>query len=227
MPKAKRHENKEARNMVRRITNGGRKNIGKFPSLKNGRAVWYESLLERDFMHLLEADPDVISYKEQPFKIRYALNGKIHLYTPDLLVARRLKRQIAEVKPEVEAVTEEFQQLIRCVAPICGKDGYEYLVMTEKQIRMQPRLKNIKLLQKYSRARVNYKAQLDAYAFFAKRKEAALNEVFDYFAYTGAAKNIVYALIYWGVLSIDLNRAISPNSIVRLSAAVGIKEKSA
>lgn len=213
--------------MVRKLTNRGRKNIGKFPSLKNSRAVWYESLLERDFMQLLEADTDVISYREQPFKIRYVLNGKFHLYTPDLLVVRRLKKQIVEVKPESKAIAKEFEQLINCITPICSKDGYEYLVMTDKFIRMQPRLNNIKLLQKYSRTLVNYKTQIDAYAFFAKRSQASLKEVLDFFATSRMAKQIVYALIYWGVLSIDLDRAINPNSIVRLSVAVGMKEKSA
>ena len=67
---------------VRRITNGGRKVIGKFPSIKNGRMVWWESQIERDYLYLLEIDPDVVSYEEQPLKIRYYLDGEPHLYTP-------------------------------------------------------------------------------------------------------------------------------------------------
>ena len=37
--------------LARKISNTGtRKLIGKFPSLKTGRVIWYESLLERDYM---------------------------------------------------------------------------------------------------------------------------------------------------------------------------------
>ena len=67
---------------VRRITNGGRKVIGKFPSIKNGGMVWWESQIERDYFYLLEFDSDVIIYWAQPLKIRYYLDGRptcIHL----------------------------------------------------------------------------------------------------------------------------------------------------
>jgi len=47
------------------------KNIGKFASVKTGRIAWYESLLERDYMYLLDFDPDVTYWHEQPLKIRY------------------------------------------------------------------------------------------------------------------------------------------------------------
>lgn len=212
---------------VRKISNGGRKNIGKFPSRKNGRAVIYESLLERDFMFLAEADSDVISYQEQPIRIHYELDNVIRFYTPDFLVVRRFKKQIVEVKPERKAKAPEFERMARCVSPIFRKMGYEYIVMTERQIRWEPRLSNIKLLQKYSQTELSYKTQLEAYAFFKGRKEAALCELLNYFAYTGTAVNIVYALIYFGALSIDLNTAISPGSIVRLSSETGLKEKTA
>ncbi len=63
---------------VRKFTNRGSttKVIGKFPSLKNGKPVWWESQLERDFLYLLEIDDDVVSYYEQPLRIPYRLNGK-------------------------------------------------------------------------------------------------------------------------------------------------------
>ena len=70
---------------VRRIPRyGAQKNIGKFSSVKTGLVAWYESLLERDKMYLLDFDPLVTFWREQPLKIRYVLNGKTHFYTPDL-----------------------------------------------------------------------------------------------------------------------------------------------
>src|SRR5437588_206487 len=92
-------EDKNAR--ARNISNkGSRKIIGKFPSLLMGLVVKWESKLERDFIYLLEFDSDVISYREQPIRIIYFLDGKSCRYTPDFLVVRKNKRQIIEVKPK-------------------------------------------------------------------------------------------------------------------------------
>ena len=80
---------------VRKITNqGNKKKIGFFPSEKNGRSTAWESLVERDFMYLLEFDSSVISYIEQPLTISYKDNGKNYKYTPDLMVVRKNKTQI-------------------------------------------------------------------------------------------------------------------------------------
>ena len=88
---------------VRKISNKGTKKvIGKFASLKMKRVIWWESQLERDYIYLLEFDPDVASYDEQPLRIEYYLNGKKHRYTPDFLVRKGNKRIIVEVKQEEE-----------------------------------------------------------------------------------------------------------------------------
>ena len=62
---------------ARKITNrGSKKVIGKFPSLKMNTTIWWESQLERDYIYLLEIDPDVTAYQGQPF---CNLNHKVAL----------------------------------------------------------------------------------------------------------------------------------------------------
>ena len=78
---------------------GTLKNIGKFPSLKNKSTVWFESHLEKDFIYLIEFDKSVIKYQEQPFKIKYFLNGKPCIYTPDFFIEKPNKKQVIEIKP--------------------------------------------------------------------------------------------------------------------------------
>ena len=66
---------------VRKIPRyGAQKNIGKFSSVKTGRVAWYESLLERDYMYLLDFDPCVTFWHEQPLRLRYTFAGKTHFY---------------------------------------------------------------------------------------------------------------------------------------------------
>ena len=49
----------------------GRNVVGKFPSLKLGRMVCYESRLEREQIYLMEYDLEVVYYEEQPLLIEY------------------------------------------------------------------------------------------------------------------------------------------------------------
>ncbi|ACV25455.1 TnsA endonuclease [Kangiella koreensis DSM 16069] len=54
---------------------------GTFPSRKMNRPISWESSLERDLYYLLENDPAVTSYEEQPIEI---IRGK-RKYTPDCM----------------------------------------------------------------------------------------------------------------------------------------------
>jgi TnsA endonuclease N terminal len=201
----------------RKITNkGAKKVIGKFPSLKMGQIVWWESQLEQDYIFLLEFDPDVLYFKEQPLSILYELNGKGRRYTPDFLVERSNKRQLVEVKPEEHITKNENLLLFRAVTPIIRREGYEFLVASDRQIRVQPRLRNIKLLTKYARTPVAPQHQIYCQECLRQKKEVNLVEIVQFFAVRGESTQVVYSLIYRGLLTIDLMIPIGPDSLVRL-----------
>lgn len=203
---------------TRKITNkGGKKVIGKFPSLKMRRLVWWESQIERDYIYLLEFDPAVISYEEQPLRISYHLNRKERYYTPDFLVERADKSLIIEVKPEEEVQKKENQRLFHIASAICARNNYEFVIVTDKMIRVQPRLNNIKLLTRYQRTPINDPHyQIICYELFAKNSEISLNEVMQFFASRSIDKQVVFSLLYWGVLAVDLMRPIGGGSVVHL-----------
>jgi hypothetical protein len=97
---------------VRKISNAGcKKVIGKFPSIKMQTAIWWESQIERDYIYLLEIDPNVISYQGQPFKISYQEKGKPRTYIPDFWVKRKQQEQVTEVKPNSKINQPELQKL--------------------------------------------------------------------------------------------------------------------
>jgi len=99
----------------RKISNtGSKKNIGFFPSIKNGRPVAFESHIERDFLYLLEYDRNVVNYYEQPFTINYKQNDRQRRYTPDFLVIRSDKTQVIEIKPYekyIEIISSEENKI--------------------------------------------------------------------------------------------------------------------
>jgi len=194
--------------------------IGKFPSIKNGIMVWWESQLERDYHYLLEIDPDVISYQAQPVKIEYFSEGKIHTYTPDVRVTRSGRKQIVEVKDEKKAKREEYVNLFRKIEPICREEGYEFVVVTDKEIRIQPRLNNVKFIYKYAKTPVTTEHQILLYSMFEDRTTMSLAEIIKGFASKGLRAATVYALIFRGILSADFLQPINPGSEVRLSLAL-------
>lgn len=205
--------------IVRKPSNKGgvKKFIGRFPSFRLNAMLWFESLLERDYLCLLEFDHlDVLSFREQPGRIYYTLDGKGRRYTPDFYVERKSKRQIIEVKPESKALREKNRTLFRIASQICSREGYEFKVITETFIRVQPRLNNVKLLLRYQRVTFVPQHEIYCHEFFAARRSASLGHVMEFFARKGAEKPAVYSLIRWGVLGINLMEPIDMDSMVYL-----------
>lgn len=201
---------------VRKPPAGGRKNLGKFFSVKMNVVLWFESLLEMSLMYLLDFDPDVKSFKEQPCHIRYMHDGRKRSYTPDLLVLRGDQKQLVEVKPAKKAAAEKSQQLFHAVSPICERAGFNFTVMTDEVILRQPRLDNVKALWRYARTPLHTQHQIYCEEFFRGRCSANLAEVFGFFASKGAPPQVVYALLFWGALDFDLTQPLNPDSLVHL-----------
>lgn len=203
------------------------KNVGKFFSIKMGRMLWFESLLEEALMYLLDFDSEVKSFREQPCRIRYLYHGKVRRYTPDLLVERADEKQIIEVKPKQKVNTEKYDLLFRIVSTICGMEGYKFKVYTEEVILQQPRLNNVKAVWGYARTPLHLQHQIYSYELLQMKKEVSLAEVFEYFQMKKVSKQVVYALLYWGVMGFDLNEPLCPNSRIYLpdnAAAASKKE---
>lgn len=141
---------------ARKIVNTrSKKNIGFFPSKKNERLVAFESLIERDYIYLLEYDRDVITYKEQPLEINYHDNNRLKKCYPDFEVQRKSRKQLIEVKPHAKLVKilqdETIINKFNAVALYCVANGYsDFKIVTDKDIRTGNALKNIRLLFSYS-----------------------------------------------------------------------------
>lgn len=201
------------------ITRSPNRVVYKFPSIKLGRTIYCESGLELDYAFLLDADHGgVRSFQEQPGKIRYHLNGKLRTYTPDFFVNRPDKKQVVEVKPESKAHTEENKILFGIIDSICRGAGCEFLVVTDARIRVQPFLDNIKLLWKYGRTPTYPRHQIYCHEFFARKRESVLGELFEFFTSRKEEKDVVFSLLYWGAVGIDINAPVTPNALVYLPA---------
>lgn len=144
----------------RKITMSPVKNTGRFATQKATKSQDFESLLERDFMVLLEYDTRVASFTSQPITLRWIdENGIKRSYTPDVLV--RYKSWLEEndsspcliffeVKPRavLKRKWPKLKPTFKAAIAWTRKMGYQFKIVTEKEIQT-PYLNNIKFLLRF------------------------------------------------------------------------------
>ncbi len=136
---------------VRKVSSHRGSAAGRFPSLKMNRMIAFESLLERDFIYLLDYEPSVTWFEEQPMRIEYEYEAKQRHYTPDFLIVEQKQPVLVECKPERFADTEENRRKFAVARHCCQEKGWQFRVVTEQEIRSGFRLQNIRLLTQYAR----------------------------------------------------------------------------
>jgi hypothetical protein len=152
---------------VRKVSNRGGNTVGRFPSLKIGRMVDYESLIECDFIYTLEFELDVTWYAEQPLSILYLYGGRERRYTPDFHVLQAGRHVIVECKPQEFVETDENRLKFEVARAWCAARGWMFRVVTDKQLRSGYRLRNIKLLTQFARYHVESEVKNRICAFVA------------------------------------------------------------
>jgi hypothetical protein len=141
---------------VRNVSHHRGSAIGRFPSTKMKRMIAFESLLERDFVYLLDFDPLVTWFEEQPVRIEYVHEEKHLHYTPDfLLVEKQQQSVLVECKPERFVDTDENRRKFTIARKWCQERNWQFRIVTEQEIRVGYRLQNVKLLTQYARQRTD------------------------------------------------------------------------
>lgn len=150
---------------ARRIRPSKGKNTGFHSSRKNGRGAETESLLEHDFLTLLEFDNHVERYDVQPITLRWSIDAEQYIYTPDVLVeyteyARRvkpfLKPTLFEVKPHevLKRDWNKFEPKFRYALSWARENGMRFKIVTDRRIRT-PFLENAKFLLRFHASTFN------------------------------------------------------------------------
>jgi len=125
---------------VRKIRKNYRSITGGLASVKAGGEAPFESSLERDFLILLEFDPQVVRISPQPVRLQYRLDGgRSRLYTPDVLVHYQGGQRpgLFEVKyvSEIREKRDHFRRLFPVVRDYARDRGWTFTLMTEKSLR--------------------------------------------------------------------------------------------
>jgi hypothetical protein len=88
---------------------------GRWFSTSTGRFLEYESLLERDWMLLMDFDPEAEPICEQPLRLRYLKDGLPASHVPDLLVWRAVGRSCAMSRARSVSLIPTSR--LRCMPP--------------------------------------------------------------------------------------------------------------
>ena len=184
---------------------------GKYPSWKMRRMVQWESENELNAFRLLDCDPDVTRFHEQPCEVVYVLDGQARSHYPDILVERNGRNELWEVKRESEA--EEQKIAARTALLVQGLPlwGYTYRVVLANDLAMQPRLANARFLFGFGR-----RAVTDCEREFIRRALIQHGSLLWSEAcrggYGSSGREILCGLVLRGVLTIDLNSPIAPTT---------------
>jgi hypothetical protein len=144
---------------VRKIPKNYRNTTGLISTAKSDRMTAYESRLEHDFMKLVEFDPCVSHYVEQPVRIEFTdATGRPRTYTPDILVsyhpnqdpAQNTKPLLVEIKYRKDLFKNwaDLKPKFRAARRYAREQGWEFRIITEVEIRT-PYLKNVLFLLGY------------------------------------------------------------------------------
>jgi hypothetical protein len=109
--------------------------------------VAWESLLECDAIHLLEFSGGVVSYQEQPTVIQYFDGHQMRDYYPDFeLVLEDGSLVHLEVKPSSQLAKPKVEAKLRAIATHYRLQGRDFRIVTEREIRREPLLSNVRKL---------------------------------------------------------------------------------
>jgi TnsA endonuclease N terminal len=211
---------------VRRVSNWGGNIIGAFPSLKNGCLVKYESTIERDFLFFLEYEYTVQRYEMQPLVIsEIGPDGKSHRYTPDVLVERTSGRTLVECKPAALIDEDRTKRQIALGQMWADSNNCDFVVITDKDLRTGFRLANLKYLWRYARLAVPYAVLERCLNALHRQPEGMTWEVLLTHL-DGTAPSLMLPpslahLLFRHVLTTDLDRPLSPASVIILAKHKG------
>lgn len=184
---------------------------GKFPSRKNGRMIHHEGLLELDAIYLLEASPQVASYREQPTTITYPDDGRVRRYTPDFEATLASGKSIwIEVKPSMFLCREDTRHKLNCVSEQMKRTQQAFVILTDDVLRREPRQSNARTIcHRAERIRPTAALANTVLAQCVGELPASLAHTTQLLARHGLEP---YSLLMAGLIRCDLDRPLSPHT---------------
>ncbi len=201
------------RTVVRR---SNARSTGKYPSWKTGRVHQFESTAERNAFRLLDCDPSVLSFIEQPCVIRYWADGTLRTHFPDILVQYRYLKELWEVKTLADAQKDEVSSRTEYMERTLPAQGYAYRLITAESLSDRDRLRNQELLLTYGRAPLSVFARSGMLSLIRETGGITWAQASEA-KHLGNGRATLCRLVLEGLLSFDPSSLIGPNTTFELT----------
>lgn len=184
------------------------KNVYKFASTKVSSVIMCESSLEFDACFHHEYNDSIESFGSQPEGFKYEFMGKSLPYTPDALILYTNKAQkYHEYKPYSKIASPLFRAKFAAKRDASLKMGIDLVLITDRQIRVDPILSNLKLLHRYSGVYGISSIQNDLLSFIRTSGAIKLNDVSSQIGIPiGETRSLVLGLMHKRLIEAELGR---------------------
>ena len=184
---------------------------GKYPSWKMGRMVQWESRNELHAFRLLDCDPEVTTFHEQPCEIVYRQNGVERRHYPDVYVETTGSKELWEIKPSSKASQDVIAARSTLLRDGLKPYGFIYRVVLDCDLAKQPRLQNVDILLRFGRRPLTElegeRIRQDLQRLGSLRWSDVCRGVCG-----TKGREIVCRLVLEGVLAFDVDRPFSPDT---------------
>lgn len=182
---------------------------GKYPSWKMRRMMHWESPGELKAFRLLDCDPSITMFVEQPCEVVYfnGLEQKCHV--PDIYVGSCERKELWEIKTD-PAEPDVIARTI-LLKPLLKRLGFIYRLVLNSELEMQPRLQNANTLLRYGRRPLE---ELDRERLrLLLKKRGSLTWVdASSGAYGPCGREALCRLALEGVLRVDMDKPLTADT---------------
>jgi len=199
--------------------------ISGYFSFKGKKQIWYESNLEKNFLHMISFSDSVIDIESQPFTIEYMNEGKLRKYTPDFLVFfkpdgyKSQKPLLVEVKRREELLKKfpVFNPKFKAGIRHAADEGYHFKIYDERRI-YGPYYENIKYLKSFTRSVFDEQEVRKITDYLSAIGHTSINNTVSYLYKTEeeAINGLrhIYQLLLRKTITADLQIPISNDTVI-------------
>jgi hypothetical protein len=184
---------------------------GKYPSWKMERMLQWESINELNAFRLLDCNPKVTVFTEQPCEIVYLDGAEVKHHYPDIYLEIGGRRELWEVKSASEASRREVSTRTDLLCRGLQRYGFTYRVILDQELAQQPRLDNAKILLRFGRHAAS-DCEREYLRLAVESKSHLSWAEICHGALGSRGREILCRLVLEGVLSFDLDSPLGPGT---------------
>ncbi len=207
------------------ITHGGKRAVGSFPCSKMGRTMPWESFGERALINRLAFAPECAGYLVQPHRLTFTDSHRPVSYVPDAIAEERGGITVYEVKKIHPNIYGNYALMrhYSVVSSIYAHLGWGFRIVTEAQLtRNAARLVNQRMLSRARFTAFGLAEEIAVHTFL--QESGGVSPLCSLTTYLhnalgisdNLARETVLAMVARRIVGLDLEKPITPFSLMRL-----------